>query len=84
MFGKGICQIDARLTQGLDDAILRADESRRHQNLIQEQANEILESAQAAWIEHKMSCTLCCGQLAGKFSSAHQVNSAVSVPSTVR
>jgi uncharacterized protein YecT (DUF1311 family) len=63
--GKNTCQVDAELTKGLDDAILRIDESQCDQSLSQKQAGESLAIAQAAWIEHKMSCVLCCGQLTG-------------------
>jgi uncharacterized protein YecT (DUF1311 family) len=65
--GKNTCQVDAELTKGLDYAITRVDESQRDQSLSQEQAGESLAVAQAAWIEHKMPCVLCCGQLTGAF-----------------
>jgi hypothetical protein len=65
MFRVVACRIDANLSRGLDEAILEVSELELHQARCPIQASERLAAAQAAWIAHKLSCGLCCGQQIG-------------------
>jgi hypothetical protein len=60
------CQIDAKLTKGLDDAMRNITQLEMNLTLSPIQASERFVAAEAAWIEHKMSCRICSGQQAGK------------------
>jgi hypothetical protein len=60
------CRIDAKLTECLDDAMTDIARLEENHALCPIQASERLVAAQAAWIEHKMTCRFCCGQQFGK------------------
>ena len=66
MFRMNTCRIDAKLTQGLDDAICNIKQLEVNHAACPIEASQKLVAAQAAWIEHKMSCQFCCGQQVGK------------------
>ena len=66
MFENNLCQIAARLTQILDIAIIQIARLEEDHSLCPLQASERLVAAQAAWIEHKMTCQFCRGQQLGK------------------
>ncbi len=66
MFRITTCRIDAKLTRGLDDAIRIITQLELTPTLSPLQASERYVAAEAAWIEHKMSCQLCSGQQVGK------------------
>jgi hypothetical protein len=60
------CRIDAKLTQSLDNAIANFDQLEMKHSACPLQAREKLVAAQAAWIEHKMTCRFCCGEQLGR------------------
>jgi len=60
------CPIDAKLTKGLDDAMRNITRLEMNRTLCPIQASEKFVTAEAAWIEHKMSCHICSGQQVGK------------------
>jgi hypothetical protein len=62
------CLLDAKLTQDLEDAILNVARVEDNQALCPMRANERFAAAQAAWMEHKVTCRFCCGQ---EFSRVH-------------
>ena len=66
MFDMNPCRIDAKLTQSLDRAIANFDRLEANQSVCPIQAHEKFVAAQAAWIEHKMTCHFCCGQQLGR------------------
>ena len=66
MFEMNPCRIDAKLTQSLDDAIVAIGQLEENHALCPIQASERLVVAQAAWIEHKLTCRFCCGQQFGR------------------
>ena len=65
MFVISACRIDAKLTQGLNNAILAFAQLERNHSLCPIEAGDRLRSAESAWIEHKMTCRFCCGQQRG-------------------
>jgi hypothetical protein len=65
MFEIYTCRIDAKLTKGLDNAMLALAQLEKNQGLCPIEAGERLIAAQAAWIRHKMTCRFCCGQQLG-------------------
>jgi hypothetical protein len=62
MLGIHACRIDAKLTKCLDKALIEIARLEENYALCPIQASERLVAAQAAWIEHKMTCRFCCGQ----------------------
>ena len=62
MFEINPCRIDAKLTKSLDDAIANLDQLEKNHALCPIEAGDKLLAAQAAWVEHKMTCQFCCGQ----------------------
>jgi hypothetical protein len=66
LFGINACRIDAKLTQCLDDAMIDIARLEENHSLCPLQASERFVAAQAAWIEHKMTCRFCCGQQFGR------------------
>jgi hypothetical protein len=66
MLGTNTCRIDAKLTQRLDKAIVDIERLEENHSLCPIQASERLVAAQAAWIEHKVTCRFCCGQQLGR------------------
>jgi len=66
MFAINPCRIDAKLSQGLDDAIINIARLEENPYLCPIQASQRLEAAQSAWIEHKMTCPFCSGQQFGR------------------
>jgi hypothetical protein len=62
MFRINTCLLNAKLTQNLEDAILNVARVEDNQALCPMQANERFAAAQAAWIEHKVTCRFCFGQ----------------------
>jgi hypothetical protein len=66
MFRIHSCLVDAKLTQDLEDAILNVARLEDNQALCPMLANERFVTAQAAWIEHKVTCRFCCGQQVGR------------------
>jgi hypothetical protein len=66
MLGINVCRIDAKLSQSLDDAIIGIAQLEENHALCPIQASERLVAAQAAWIEHKMTCRFCCCQQLGR------------------
>jgi hypothetical protein len=66
MLGINVCRIDAKLSQRLDDAIIGIARLEENHALCPIQASESLVAAQAAWIEHKMTCQFCFGQQFGR------------------
>jgi hypothetical protein len=66
MLGINACRIDARLSQSLDNAVNDIARLEENHVLCPIQASERLVAAQAAWIEHKMTCRFCCGQQFGR------------------
>jgi hypothetical protein len=66
MFDMNPCRIDAKLTQSLDDAIANFDRLEANQSGCPIQASEKFVAAQAAWVEHKMTCHFCSGQQLGR------------------
>ena len=65
MFGISACRIDAKLTQGLNNAIRAVVQLERNQSLCPIEAGDRLRAAESAWVEHKMTCRFCCGQQLG-------------------
>jgi hypothetical protein len=66
MFRITACRIDAKLTKGLDDAIRIITQLELTPTISPLQASEKYVAAEAAWIEHKMSCRHCSGHQVGK------------------
>ena len=66
MLGINVCRIDAKLTQCLDKAIVDIERLEENHSLCPIEVSERLVAAQAAWIEHKMTCRFCCGQQFGR------------------
>jgi len=66
MFRISTCRVDAKLTKGLDDAMRNITRLERNLTLCPIQASETFFAAEAAWIEHKMSCQICSAQQVGK------------------
>jgi len=66
MFRINACRIDEKLTKGLDDAMRNITQLEMNLTLCPIQASERFVAAEAAWIEHKMSCRICSGQQVGK------------------
>ena len=66
MQGIATCRIDAKLTQRLDQAMIEIARLEENHSLCPIQASEKLVAAQAAWIEHKVTCRFCCGQQFGR------------------
>ncbi len=66
MLGINACRIDAKLTRCLDDAMIDIARLEENHALCPIKASERLVAAQAAWIEHKMTCRFCCGQQFGR------------------
>jgi hypothetical protein len=66
MFDMNPCRIDAKLTQSLDDAVANFDRLEANQSVCPIQASARFVAAQAAWIEHKITCHFCCGQQLGR------------------
>jgi hypothetical protein len=66
MLGINACRIDAKLTQRLDKAIIDIARLEENHSLCPLKASQRLVAAQTAWIEHKMTCTFCCGQQFGR------------------
>jgi hypothetical protein len=62
MFRIKTCLLDAKLTQDLEDAILNVARVEDNQALCPKQANKRFAYAQAAWVQHKVTCRFCCGQ----------------------
>jgi hypothetical protein len=66
MLGKSVCRIDAKLTQRLDDAMIEIARLEENHASCPIQASDRLAVAQAAWVEHKITCRFCCGQQFGR------------------
>jgi hypothetical protein len=66
LFKLNPCQIDAKLTKGLDDAMRNITQLEMNVTLCPIKASERFVAAEAAWIEHKVSCQICSGQQVGK------------------
>jgi hypothetical protein len=66
MFDMNPCRIDAKLTQSLDDAEANFERLEKNHSVWPMQASERLVAAQAAWIEHKITCHFCCGEQLGR------------------
>jgi hypothetical protein len=66
MLGIATCRIDAKLTQRLDQAMIELARLEENHARCPIQASEKLVAAQAAWIEHKVTCRFCCGQQFGR------------------
>jgi hypothetical protein len=66
MFAMNPCRIDAKLTRSLDDAIVEIGQLEENHALCPIRASDRLVAAQAAWIEHKLTCRFCCGQELGR------------------
>jgi hypothetical protein len=62
MFRINTCLVDAKLTQDVENAILNVAQVEDNQSLCPMQANKRFAVAQAAWIEHKVTCRFCCEQ----------------------
>jgi hypothetical protein len=62
MFRINTCLVDAKLTQDVENAILNVAQVEDNQSLCPMQANKSFAVAQAAWIEHKVTCRFCCEQ----------------------
>jgi hypothetical protein len=60
------CRIDAKLTRSLDNAIANFERLEKYHSVCPIEMGEKLIAAQAAWIEHKMTCRFCCGQQFGR------------------
>jgi hypothetical protein len=68
IFDMNSCRVDAQLTQWLDEAMATFDQLEENHALCPIEASERLVAAQRAWVRHKMTCQLCCGQ---QFSRVH-------------
>ena len=66
MFRISTCLVDAKLTQNLEDAILNVARLEDIHTLCPLKASERFVAAQAAWVEHKVTCRFCCGQQLGR------------------
>jgi hypothetical protein len=66
MLGISVCPIDAKLTRRLDDATIDITRLEENHALCPIEVSQRLVAAQAAWIEHKMTCRFCCGQQFGR------------------
>jgi len=66
MFAINVCRIDEKLTRGLENAMRDIVQLEMNLTLSPIQASERFVAAEAAWIEHKMSCRICSGQQIGK------------------
>ena len=62
MFRINTCLVDAKLTQDVENAILNVAQVEDNQSLCPMQANKRFAVAQAAWIEHKVTCRFSCEQ----------------------
>jgi hypothetical protein len=62
MFRINTCLVDAKLTQDVENAILNVAQVEDDQSLCPMEANKRFAVAQAAWIEHKVTCRFCCEQ----------------------
>jgi hypothetical protein len=65
MFEIYSCPIDAKLSKGLDNAILVIAQLEMNQSLCPIEASKRLVAAQTAWIKHKITCRFCSSQQQG-------------------
>jgi hypothetical protein len=66
MFAMNPCRIDAKLTRSLHDAIVKIGQLEKNYALCPIRASERFVAAEAAWVEHKLTCRFCRGQEFGK------------------
>ena len=66
MLGINVCRIDAKLTQGLEDATSDIERLEVKPGLSPLEVADRFVAAEAAWIEHKITYLFCCGQQFGK------------------
>ena len=66
MLGINVCRIDARLTQWLEEAMSDIERLEESPGRCPLRVADRFVAAQAAWIEHKMTCMFCCCQQFGK------------------